>query len=106
MSENALTVFNDRYLATMQRYADLEKTIKELEETKKTVRKEILEAMDYYNIRSMENDILKLTVVAPSVSTTIDTTALRLQDPDTYDKLVEVYPKKTERRQSLRVTIK
>ena len=104
--DNTMTVFNDTYLATMQRYADLEKTIKELEETKKTVRAEILEAMEFYNIRSVENDILKLTVVAPSVSTTIDTTALRLQDPDTYEKLLVVYPKKTERRQSLRVTLK
>ena len=99
-------VFSDKYLATMQRYADLETTIKELEDTKKKVRAEIQEAMEFYGIRSFENDILKLTLVAPSVSTTIDTSALRINDPDTYDKLIEVYPKKTERKQSLRVTIR
>lgn len=102
---NELT-FNDKYTATMQRYADLENTIKELEDTKKKVRAEIQEAMEFYGIRSFENDILKLTLVAPSVSTTIDTSALRINDPDTYDKLIEVYPKKTERKQSLRVTIR
>lgn len=102
---NELT-FNDKYTATMQRYADLENTIKELEDTKKKVRAEIQEAMEFYGIRSFENDILKLTLVAPSVSTTIDTSALRINDPDTYDRLIEVYPKKTERKQSLRVTIR
>ena len=99
-------VFSDKYLATMQRYADLENTIKELEDTKKKVRAEIQEAMEFYGVRSFENEILKLTLVAPSVSTTIDTSALRISDPDTYDRLIEVYPKKTERKQSLRVTIR
>lgn len=102
---NELT-FSDKYIATMQRYADLEKTIKELEDTKKKVRAEIQEAMEYHGIRSFENDILKLTLVAPSVSTTIDTAALRISDPDTYESLIETYPKKTERKQSLRVTIR
>ena len=99
-------IFNDKYTATMQQYADLETTINELEDTKKKVRAEIQEAMEFYGIRSFENDILKLTLVAPSVSTTIDTSALRINDPDTYDSLIEVYPKKTERKQSLRVTIR
>lgn len=96
--------FSDKYIATLQRYADLETTIKELEETKKKVRAEIQEAMEFYGVRSFENDFLKLTLVAPSVSTTIDTKALRISDPDTYDTLMEKYPKVTERKQSLRVT--
>ena len=66
----------------------------------------VQEAMELYGLRSVDNDILTLTLVAPSVSTTIDTTALRMEDPDTYEKLIEVYPKKTERRQSLRMKLK
>ena len=98
--------FSDKYISTIQRYADLEATIKELEDTKKKVRKEIQEAMEFYGIRSFDNDILKLTLVAPSVSTTIDTSALRVSDPDTYDELMEKYPKTVERKQSLRVTLR
>lgn len=98
--------FSDKYIATLQRYADLETTIKELEDTKKKVRAEIQEAMEFYGIRSFDNDILKLTLVAPSVSTTIDTSALRISDPDTYERLIKLYPKKTERKQSLRVTVR
>ena len=98
--------FSDKYISTMQRYADLEATIKELEDTKKKVRKEIQEAMEFYGIRSFDNDILKLTLVAPSVSTTIDTSALRISDPDKYEELMEKYPKTVERKQSLRVTLR
>lgn len=101
-----ITLFNNNYMATMQRYADLEQTIKELTETKDKVRAEIQRAMEDYNIRSIDNDIVKLTLVAPSISTTIDTKALRISDPDTYEELLDKFPKVTERRQSLRVTIK
>ena len=105
MADNSL-VFQDRYMATMQRYAELEKTITELEETKKKAREELQEAMEYYNVRSIENDYVKITLVAPSVSTTIDTIALRAQKPDLYDMLVDKFKKVTERRASLRVKVK
>ena len=106
MSENNLAIFEDRYMATMQRYADLEKTIAELEETKKKARAELQEAMEYYNIRSIDNDYLKITLVSPSTSITIDTLALRAADPDLYDKLIERFKKVTDRRASLRVKVK
>lgn len=101
-----ITLFNTNYLATMQRIADLETTIKELEDTKDKVRAELLQAMEYYGLRSIDNDILAMTVVAPSVSTTIDTKAIRISDPDTYEALLDKYPKVTERRQSLRIKVK
>ena len=101
-----ITLFNTNYLATMQRIADLEQTIKELEDTKDKVRAELLQAMEYYGLRSIDNDILTMTVVAPSVSTTIDTKAIRISDPDTYEDLLDKYPKVTERRQSLRIKVK
>ena len=104
--ENAVVTFENKYMVTMQKIADLEKTIKELDDTKKKVRAELQEAMEFYGIRSVDNDILTMSLVAPSVSTTIDTTALRMEDPDTYDRLIEVYPKTTERRASVRIKIK
>ena len=101
-----ITLFNTNYLATMQRIADLETTIKELEDTKDKVMAELLQAMEYYGLRSIDNDILTMTVVAPSVSTTIDTKAIRISDPDTYADLLDKYPKVTERRQILRIKVK
>lgn len=106
MSENAITVFNNNYMATMQRYADLEQTIKDLDATKKKVRAELQRAMEDYGIRSIENDICKITVVAESDSITIDTSALRISKPDVYDDLVDAFPKHMHKNAFLRVTIK
>ena len=101
-----VALFNNNYMATMQRYADLDATIKELTETRDTVRAEIQRAMQDYNVVSIDNDIMKITRVAPSVSTTIDTKALRIADPDTYEELLDKFPKSTHRKESLRITFK
>lgn len=103
---NELTVFQDKYMATLQRYAELEQTIKELDDTRKAVRSEIQEAMEFYNIRSFDNEVLRLTLVAPSVSKSIDSSALRIAQPDLYDELIAKFPKTVVRKQSLRVKLK
>ena len=105
MEKNELT-FNENYLATMQRYADLEKTVKELEETKKNVRAEIQEAMEAYGVRSVDNEFMKITIVSPSYSKTIDTAAMRIAKPDLYDELMDRFPKVIEKKASLRVKLK
>lgn len=104
--DNNLTVFSDKYLMMMKQIAAHEMELKKLKEESDEMRYKLMEAMEANNIRSFENDILKMTLVAPSVSTTIDTKALRLRDPDTYEELLDEYPKVTERRQSIRITIK
>lgn len=103
---NNEVVFNENYLATMKRYAELEATVKELEDTKKKVRAELQEAMESYGVRSIDNDYVKIVMVAPSTSITIDTPALRIARPDQYEELLARFPKKTERKASLRVTVK
>lgn len=105
MEKNELT-FNENYLATMQRYAELEKTVKELEETKKKVRAEIQEAMEAYGVRSVDNDFIRISRVSPSYSISVDTAALKIANPDLYEELVAKYPSKTERKASLRVKLK
>ena len=105
-TERNMAVFNHNYMATMQRYADLEQTIKELEETKKEVRKELKSAMEFYNVRTIDNDIVRITVVPPTESVTINTKALRIDRPEVYEELIEAYPKRTSKDSYLRVTIK
>lgn len=99
-------VFNENYLATMQRYAELEATVKELEDTKKKVREEIQNAMEAYGVRSVDNDFVRITMVSPSSSTTIDTAAMRIARPEQYEELIHRFPKTTHRKASLRVTVK
>lgn len=104
-TENEIT-FNRNYLATMKRYAELEATVKELEMAKKAVRSEIKDAMKAYNVRSVDNEYVKITLVAPSTSVSIDTAALRIARPDQYDELMERFPKITKKDAHIRVAVK
>lgn len=104
-TENQIT-FEKNYLATMQRYAELEKTVKELQETQKQVRAEIKDAMKHYNVRSVENDFVKITRVESSTSVTIDTAAIRMARPEQYEELLARFPKTTHRESHIRVVVK
>lgn len=106
MTERNMTVFNHNYMATMQRYVELEETIKELEQTKKDVRSELKKAMEFYNVRTIDNDLVRITVVPPTESVTINTKALRIDRPEVYEELIESYPKRTSKDSYLRVTVK
>lgn len=98
--------FATNYLATMQRFADLESTIKDLKKQQDDVRAELLRAMQDYNVKSIDNDFLTITRVAPSMTISIDTKKLQISDPDLYDELIEDYRKETVRKESLRVKLK
>ena len=99
-------IFEQKYMAVMQQYDNLETTIKELTELKDKARAELQEAMEKYNVRTIDNEFMKITLVSPSVSTTIDTTTLRATKPELYDLLVKRFTKRIERKASLRVKIK
>ena len=107
MENNELmTKFNGAYLATMQRLADLESTIKELKETSDQVRKDLLAAMRDYDLVTVSNDILTISRVAGSESKSINVKELKLLDPDLYFELEDKYPKVTKRAESIRIKVK
>ena len=98
--------FDTAYLAQMERIAELEKVKKEIEETSKSIRKELLEAMKYYNLMSVDNDYLTITRVSASTTKSINTKELKLLEPDLYFDLESKYPKVTERSESVRIKVK
>ena len=102
-------IFKNNNLAALQRYADLEKTAKEIENEKKKLRNELLDAMRKNNLVGCEiniaNEVLKITRVAPSSSKSINMKLLRISDPDTYDELLDRYPKTSDRAEHIRVKV-
>lgn len=58
--------------------------------------------MGQFGIKSFENDILKVTYVAPTTKTTIDSKALKKDKPDVYKK----YAKTSNVKASVRITVK
>lgn len=105
-TDRSLLAFNTAYLAQIERLAELETIKKEMEDTSKRIRKELLEAMRYYNLMSVDNDYVTITRVAPSSSMSINSKALKLAEPDLYFELEEKYPKLTERAESIRIKVK
>ena len=101
-----LVKFETAYLATMQRVAELETIKKELEEQSKAIRKDLLKAMKYYNLVSVDNDFVTITRVAASTSKSINTKEMKLLEPDLYLTLVNKYPKVVERGESVRIKVK
>lgn len=102
--ETALQEFSkdSNALAIMQQISAISKQKKELEDKEKEVRAALEAAMGQFGIKSFENDILKVTYVAPTTKTTIDSKALKKDKPDIYEK----YAKTSNVKASVRITVK
>lgn len=103
---NQVQVFENKYLAQMQQLQQLVNHKKELEKTEKQIKKELEQAMNEYNIKSIDNEYLKITRVEASESVSIDLTAMKKREPDLYDDLLKDYPKITKRKAYVRFTVK
>lgn len=69
-----------------QLISSLEKQKKEAEEKAKKMRQALLDAMEANAVKTYETDKLKVTYVAPTTSTSIDTTKLKEEQPKIYEK--------------------
>lgn len=77
----------------------MEETIKKTEEQVKLakeqqdiIKKKLITAMADSGVKSFENDIIKITYIAPSVKETIDTKALRLNYPEVATAVTKASP--------------
>ncbi len=100
--QTALQQFQTDESNVIQTMADLLRQKKVLEEQEKTVRAKLVEAMDTYGVKSFENDLLKVTYVAATSKTTIDSKSLKKDMPDVYEK----YSKTSPVAASVRISLK
>lgn len=99
MSENTqIQVFEKQHLQLFKKIADISKAKKQLEEQEAKVKQELEEAMNAYDIKSIDNQFIKITRVKESTSTTVDLKALKEKEPKLYDELLEDYPKTTSKK--------
>lgn len=93
-AENRL--FERQYLAVMQSLSNLTKQKKTLEEQEKQIKDRLEKVMDALGIKSVENDLLKITRVAASAGKqTVDLDKLQKEEPKLFDDLLADYPKTT-----------
>jgi hypothetical protein len=98
--------FENKYLQAMVHIAIMEKQSKELANKVKVAKEEIEAAMNEYNIKSIDNDFLKITRVEASSSTSIDLKTLLEKEPKLHGELLEDYTKVTNRKAHVKFTVK
>ena len=80
----------------------IEEKKKKAEEQAKELRAELMKAMEANGVKSFENDLIRITYVAPSTRQSIDSAKLKKEQPEIYAN----YLKSSEVKASLRITLK
>lgn len=101
-----LKEFENQHLAVMSNYAAIETQIKELTEKKEGAKAKLQEAMEKHDIKSIDNDILKATYVEASSTTSIDLKKMEKEEPKLHGELMEDYPKTSNRKAQVRITVR
>lgn len=79
---SGMVAFQEQQLATIQQIADLVTAKKTLEIQEKELKDKLKEAMEQYGVKSLDNDILKITYIAATTATSIDSAKLKKLHPD------------------------
>lgn len=103
---NELTEFEQANLVLMTKLAQSEQLVREVKEMQEGYKRELKDAMEKYNIKSIDNDLVKVTVVPESQSTTVDLKTFKEKEPDEYDALLADYPKVVKRSSYVRIKVK
>ncbi|TFE02868.1 hypothetical protein [Jeotgalibacillus salarius] len=103
---NEVTQFENKYLQAMVHLAIMEKQQKELTIKVKDAKAELEDAMAQHDIKSIDNDFLKVTWVKGSSSKSIDIKKLQEKEPKLYGELLEDYPKVTDKKAYVKFTVK
>lgn len=99
---NEVVQFQSSVPDTIKEITNLLQRKKELDEQEKQLKQKLVEAMEAYGVKSFENDYIKMTYVAPTTRSTIDSTRLKKDHPE----IVEQYSKTSSVSASVRVTVK
>ncbi|MBG9841129.1 MULTISPECIES: hypothetical protein [Bacillus cereus group] len=103
---NEVQAFENKYLAVMTAIAIHTQQEKEHKENTKKLKAELEKAMDEHGIESIDNDLIKITRIKATTSTTIDVTKLKAEEPELYGELLGDYPKVSNRKAHVKFTVK
>jgi len=96
-TQEELNVFEEQYLAVMQDLSKLTKQKKQLEEAESAAKEQLKKVFDFYGIKSLDNQFIKITRVEKSVdSVTIDLKKFEKEEPETYQDILKDYPKQVK----------
>lgn len=87
---------------TIKKIADLELAKKNIENDESALREQLLQAMEKYGVKKFETDAVTFTYVAPTTRNTIDSKALKAEQPD----IAAMYTKTSNVKASVKITVK
>lgn len=105
-TENNLLEFEEHALGAMQKISEVSKSMKQLKEIDAQNRKYIEGLMEEYDVKSIDNEFVKITYVEPTEATSVDIKLLETKEPELHQELLEDYPKVTKRKGYARITAK
>lgn len=80
--ESGLVALEQQQMAVITQIADICMTKKKLEALEKDLKDKLKEAMEQYGVKSLDNDILKITYIAATTANSIDSAKLKKLHPD------------------------
>lgn len=86
----------------IKKIADLELAKKNIENDESALREQLLQAMEKYGVKKFETDAVTFTYVAPTTRNTIDSKALKAEQPD----IAALYTKTSNVKASVKITVK
>lgn len=100
--ETELQVMESAVPDVLQAITSITVQKKKLEEQEKLMKEKLIEAMEQYNVKKFENDSVKFVYVEPTTRTSVDSTKLKKEQPEIYEK----YSKTSNVSASVRITVK
>ena len=86
----------------IKKIAYLELAKKNIENDESALREQLLQAMEKYGVKKFETDEVTFTYVAPTTRNTIDSKALKAEQPD----IAALYTKTSNVKASVKITVK
>lgn len=102
VTNGEITAFQSAVPETIKKITSLMALKKQLDEQEKQLKQKLVEAMEIYGVKSFENELIKMTYVAPTTRSTIDSARLKKDHP----AIAAQYTKTSNVSASVRVSLK
>lgn len=93
IEEVSLQVFENANVDIIRNIADIVTAKKQLEEKEKDLKEKLKIAMEFYGVKKFTSDILNITYVAETTTTTVDSKKLKDKHPEIYAECSKVSKK-------------
>lgn len=103
---NEVTLFEEKNMSAFRTLAKLKEQKRQLDAEEKVINNMLLQRMQESNIASVDNDIVRINLIPETESVSLDTKALRKEDPDLYHDIENRYNKRVVKEAHIRITVK